>query len=765
MKPVIIIAITFVLLFVPTTLFADNSKVTISTASGSGAPGCEETTEGCFIPKEATVDVGGKVIFSNTDTAAHTFTSRTAANGASGLFDSGLLVTGKSFEFTFNKSGTYDYYCMVHPWMNGIVHVGNYSVTSSESGETVITVKMNGPSIFYLDSPSKIILATVEIQNYNPSDGHYFMKVTYLPTNKILKDFEIFPKNSGNNLMSVQIAYPILESDIEVEDQKLFGEYEIYIWTESGSHTASVNFSILESQEESISSKTVTGDIKSSNTVLEDTKPTCETLEADRKELQKKYGVGLEGELRIEVLGQIKEITYKIKEMCTEPEPYCGKNSVFIKDVCQEVPQSVRSKAYSQCSDKLDNYHQEQRNAAITGGGPNYAFNMNNCIDETIKIIMLEPELEPEPVKTADDHYKIICSAPDGYCMQKYGMNNRDSYSECLGTWVPFCRTYEAKQTPVTNSEIICETGTVLIDNVCQQIEEEKEIQIREPVQKTKKSRGWFDDLWDAVILGIMYLVDFNVSSLPTLLDNRIDLDKLQRDLEKKISYAQSEEEVNQIIEDMVRPILADPRMESTCKSIAKEFEEEKTKMENWVSSGKNYKAYPIENAQRLTKELQFCTLAYSEGYIAPKQYTPAQCDELVSKFDEYNKKFYEINKQRLIIENEQGQVASEKYYKTSEWWYVKDLRSEVTGEFHSYCLPKKDECVKTDVDLGNLIQENKDMVKYLEGAHPTFEYKLYLEDYQELGERKSFLCGFINNITHYYETQEKYFGKTVPTE
>lgn len=54
---------------------------------------------------------------------------------------------------------------------------------------------------------------------------------------------------------------------------------------------------------------------------------------------------------------------------------------------------------------------------------------------------------EPKPVKTADDQYRMICLAPDGYCMSKYGMNNPDAYGECLGTWVPFCRAYEAKQT------------------------------------------------------------------------------------------------------------------------------------------------------------------------------------------------------------------------------------------------------------------------------------------------------------------------------
>jgi len=95
-----------------------------------------------------------------------------------------------------------------------------------------------------------------------------------------------------------------------------------------------------------------------------------------------------------------------------------------------------------------------------------------------------------------------------------------------------------------------------------------------------------------------------------------INLDKIQTDLERKLMNAKSEQEVKQIIEDTIRPILADPRMESDCKRVMKELESERVKMGQWVSSGKNYQLYPIENAQQLAKEFQICALAESEGYI-----------------------------------------------------------------------------------------------------------------------------------------------------
>ena len=103
--------------------FADHSEVTIIPAAGSGAPGCEETAEGCYIPSTATVDVGGVVIMSNTDTAAHTWTSGTPDDGPDGNFDTSLIMAGSSFEWSPDTVGEYPYFCMVHPWMQGVIIV------------------------------------------------------------------------------------------------------------------------------------------------------------------------------------------------------------------------------------------------------------------------------------------------------------------------------------------------------------------------------------------------------------------------------------------------------------------------------------------------------------------------------------------------------------------------------------------------------------------------------------------------------------------
>jgi plastocyanin len=95
---------------------------TISIPNGVGVPGCETTTE-CYLPYEVDVAVGATVTWNNGDTAVHTVTSGTPTGGVDELFDSSIFMSGETFEFTFNDAGTFDYFCMVHPWMAGIVNV------------------------------------------------------------------------------------------------------------------------------------------------------------------------------------------------------------------------------------------------------------------------------------------------------------------------------------------------------------------------------------------------------------------------------------------------------------------------------------------------------------------------------------------------------------------------------------------------------------------------------------------------------------------
>jgi len=89
---------------------------------GTSVPGCEETNE-CWSPADITINAGDTVHWMNVDTAAHTVTGGSPADGPSGVFDSSLVMADATYEFTFDEAGSYDYFCMVHPWMVGSISV------------------------------------------------------------------------------------------------------------------------------------------------------------------------------------------------------------------------------------------------------------------------------------------------------------------------------------------------------------------------------------------------------------------------------------------------------------------------------------------------------------------------------------------------------------------------------------------------------------------------------------------------------------------
>jgi len=119
----------FSIIAITPSAFADHTTATVTNAPGSSTPGCEPE---CFIPSIVTIDVGGEVTWENNDTAAHTTTAGSPQDGPSGVFDSSLIIAGSSFSHTFDSAGTYDYFCMVHPWMIGTVVVSAEEMEHAE---------------------------------------------------------------------------------------------------------------------------------------------------------------------------------------------------------------------------------------------------------------------------------------------------------------------------------------------------------------------------------------------------------------------------------------------------------------------------------------------------------------------------------------------------------------------------------------------------------------------------------------------------------
>ena len=108
------------------TTVRDESTATTSPASkgNAAAPSGEavraakvEIVDFTYDTDPVTIQVGGKVIWANGDSAPHTATAE------DGTFDTGTIEEGKIKSETFKEPGTYAYVCEIHPTMHGTVEV------------------------------------------------------------------------------------------------------------------------------------------------------------------------------------------------------------------------------------------------------------------------------------------------------------------------------------------------------------------------------------------------------------------------------------------------------------------------------------------------------------------------------------------------------------------------------------------------------------------------------------------------------------------
>lgn len=108
---------------------SSTSKNTTTPAKTAGTvveivKGATNLKDKSYKPTPVKVKAGTTVTWKNVDTAIHTVTSgKTTDKDAGKLFDSKTLAPKKEYSFKFDKKGTFDYFCMLHPTMVGKVTV------------------------------------------------------------------------------------------------------------------------------------------------------------------------------------------------------------------------------------------------------------------------------------------------------------------------------------------------------------------------------------------------------------------------------------------------------------------------------------------------------------------------------------------------------------------------------------------------------------------------------------------------------------------
>lgn len=85
-------------------------------------PACR-TAKSCFLPSNTTIQQGQDVVWYNDDSSIHSIITFSQQFGSSGIINSGNIFPGESYSHRFYESGYVNYYCVLHPWMQGLVVV------------------------------------------------------------------------------------------------------------------------------------------------------------------------------------------------------------------------------------------------------------------------------------------------------------------------------------------------------------------------------------------------------------------------------------------------------------------------------------------------------------------------------------------------------------------------------------------------------------------------------------------------------------------
>ena len=144
------------------------------------------TSKQWYNPAEITINVNDTVRWINNDTESHTVTSGLGGGLASaatnskgkpdGLFDSGLFKPDSSWAFKFNKSGTYNYFCTIHPWMEGIVQVKDTNVKIPSYAVNQYGNKIGKFPLYNLTSDKKFEIGL----SWNPSSIKTNEPITFI---------------------------------------------------------------------------------------------------------------------------------------------------------------------------------------------------------------------------------------------------------------------------------------------------------------------------------------------------------------------------------------------------------------------------------------------------------------------------------------------------------------------------------------------------------------------------------------------------------
>ncbi len=114
--------------------------------------------------------------------------------------------------------------------------------------ETIIDVSIVGDSVINLDSPNTLLRVYVDITNFDPSDGYYFLRIIQSATNTIISEDNIVIREKSNGKAGADVAHLVTEDKLGTTADML-GNYDVIVFTEHGGKIGNATFSVIKPSE------------------------------------------------------------------------------------------------------------------------------------------------------------------------------------------------------------------------------------------------------------------------------------------------------------------------------------------------------------------------------------------------------------------------------------------------------------------------------------------------------------------------------------
>jgi len=200
---------------------------------GAYNPELNTPAEVWYDPPIMSVTVGDTVTWYNDDQEGHTVTSGEGSGRYGWMgnnfgtpddyFDSGRFMPGESWSYKFEESGTFSYFCTIHPWMEGVVIVEK---EIPDFPHDATGTKIEFPLLQYTPD-----LALEVNLSWDPPVIKTHEKIQFV--------YQFYDPQTNSNLAEMKYNFVIFQNGKEIfRDEGLSqigGDYRNFIFSDSGS--------------------------------------------------------------------------------------------------------------------------------------------------------------------------------------------------------------------------------------------------------------------------------------------------------------------------------------------------------------------------------------------------------------------------------------------------------------------------------------------------------------------------------------------------